>query len=326
MKKPSKDSIVRQGDIEWTVVNGKATSPRISRTCQRLINANRVESRKQRLDALPPLVNPTYDDRLERAERLAEIQDGNAGIEQAKEAFLEHWFRANTALRTITTGDDTELIQAVAPWIGYAVGSLSVAGRKHPALAGSFVFRSAKKLCYDVLRMSQENPPPSWLIEFAGAEYEIPWLMVNGKPAHGYDGFEERLRPGQLIIKRGKSRFDSPQTRFVAQVLHRIEHDRTKPLSEAMHRLQHEWRKTLETKYPDAERNWSTLPPLTRKTKKQWWPFVEDEVRIWMGAPILTKKELQSIRKTLTYNTEKALMTEFLKRCKKSFDGLCPKD
>ena len=269
--------------------------------------------------------NPTYGAKLEHADRLADLEIFDASLDEAKEVFIEHWFRATAALRTIAIAGGAELIRDIIPLIENPIGSLCVARKKHPAIVGPSVFRAAQCLCYDVQDIVQENPSHAWLADYAAAEYVVPWLMINGKPAPGFPDFvKDAHHWGYGIIKRGKNRFDAPQTRVVASTLHYINRIRTHPLSEAMLQDKHDWREGLQTKFPDAERDWVTLPPLTRKTKTKWWPFVVDEIRIWWNLPLLSIKERRSILATLDYKTESSLMNEFLKRCKVAFNGLCP--
>jgi hypothetical protein len=195
-------------------------------------------------------------------------------------------------------GNIRELTQ-ITNWIIACIRSVMW---QHPA-AAEYLFRTAQALSRDAANLSKLNPPPPWLVKMASKEHEVPCLIQNGKPAAWFDESDTALRWGNKIMRRGKSQFTAPQTKAVADALHSIE---------AVRAL-------------DARMKYAALPPLSQKTKAQWWRKVQAIIKRNIRT-LLTERERKSIRATLDHDTESALINEYLKRCKKAFNALCPAD
>lgn len=228
-------------------------------------------------------------------------------LKEAADAFQDHFMPALVQMpRLLKSGN--------AEYFKLAANCLIMFDMIHPHLmknpaTGGVAFRLASELAGEIVALCQRNPPPAWLVEQIGTGYVVPWLMVNGKPMPGFP-------KGDTIVKRGKSRFDAPQTRNVAAVLCGVNRDRLlyKGDIESVCR-------GATPRHAAEYRAIAALPPLSRETRAQWWPIVKAAIQ---SRPCLSDKERQNIRRTLDHDTPAALMNEYLKRCKIAFDALCP--
>lgn len=253
-------------------------------------------------------------------------------LEQAAAAFLEHWGHAEAAMRTILKAGDPELTRVMVDRINTLlfVWILPMI-QKGDVAAGQFAFTYAQDFCREVMLLAQEKTPPDWLVARAPKEYEVPWLLkVNGQPMPGFPESDTALHWGHAVVKRGKSRFDAEQTRVVAAAIKQISRLRT--LSEsnpatfaAMLGASH-WRGASYAAATRASlKRIAALPPLSAKTKGEWWPVVAENIR---GQPhLLPPAKFAAIRKTVSPETDKRVMDEFVNNyCRKAFDALCPAD
>lgn len=248
-------------------------------------------------------------------------------IEQAKKAFIEHWGQTNTAMNTLLRTHDAELIKMITGCINHSMQLIRRQIKTNPD-AGKFLFNITQLLTRDIITLAKESPPPAWLVELAGTEYEMPWLMVNGKPAPGFEGLDAALSPGHLIVKRGKSRFDAPQTRDVAAALRSLEISRDRICKCDRKAIESCWKlMKASPEYVTEQRKIAALPPLSGKTKAQWLPLI---LAIIKRNPNLSTNERRNICEGLKNNgyryTDAAVIKEYLKRCKKAFNSLCPTD
>jgi hypothetical protein len=245
-------------------------------------------------------------------------------VESAKAAFIEHWPRALTALRVILDGTET--------------GSASVAKALHwlfddclrPAMrtnrhGGNFVFEAAQSMTRELVALAQAQPPPLWLVERAPKEHAVPWLMVNGKPAPGFDESDAALAWGQETTRRGKSQFDKRKTRVVADALHDIykvwnmSRSRGRDLPCRPEHLE----ALCDFTHGNSDIAGAVfeLPPLSAKSRKQWWDVVRAVIRRKTELPkpgarrIIFKKDTPAER-----------LKAYLKDCEAAFDALCPAD
>jgi hypothetical protein len=254
----------------------------------------------------------------------------DASVEYAKYTFLKHWDRAHAAMRQVLKfGDSDEramMAATVVPCISWWIEYLRTMAEEHPA-AGQAVFEAALELTRDIAALAQKTPPPPWLVMRAAHAYEVPWLVVNGKLAPGFPESDAVLRWGRATIKRGKSRFDVPQTREVARALHNIEWFRQcvqRPLRDigAIYGDQQaEMWKNRGSRTRDLEEKVAALPPLSHGTKAQWWPLVRDLLR---RGYLPSQNERASKRIILKKDTAAAQRKAFMKACQKALDGLCP--
>lgn len=241
-------------------------------------------------------------------------------VEQAKEAFREHWGRAVAALRTMLKAGDAELTGEMVNSIHILLLSSILPMIRKDTATGQFAFTFAQEFTREVMHLAKDNPP-AWLVERAPREFEVPWLMIGRKPAPGFPESVAALGWGRAIVKPGKSQFDKPQTRDVAAALKQLIRMRAySPSDFAMM-----WA-ALNSEQRAKVKRIVALPPLSRKTRAQWWPVVRDSLRdaFIRGHDTLTAKERRSIRAILDYDIESGLRNEYLKRCKIAFNGLCP--
>ena len=263
---------------------------------------------------------------LPPAMQKADAERRGQTVKEARHAICEHWPRAACAMKNLLDQGDNEWVEILLTH--YIQDLLDVFGQTgQRRILGPAVFRAAKKLTRAVVGLcATQYSPPAWLAEKAATEYEVPWLMVNGKPAPGFAEADAQLHWGHAIIKRGKSQFVTPQTRTVAEELSFIDELRNVHQS-SMGELIGNFLPGL----PAEAKEISTLPPLSRKTRTQWWPVVRAFIRhknkyLAKGWGCLSKKQISNIRASLEYKTDAELMNEFLKRCKVAFDGLCPSE
>ena len=271
-----------------------------------------------------------FQTKLCLAYREAKAAAAGQTVAQAKAAFLEHWGRAVIAIETMLAAGG-EPMRELGGRIDYVLQLVRPLMRDNP-YAGEFVFEAAQRMARDLVALAREQPPPAWLVERAAMEYEVPWLMVNGKPAPGFDEADAALAWGRTFTKRSKNGkrshndFDAPQSRDVAAALHHTNYMRKhyRDIPGFLETCCRVWRKHKDEPGMLAiVRQTAALPPLSRKSAAQWWPVVRAFVR---RNATLTESEKRSIRASLDYDTPAALMNEYLKRCKLAFEGLCPAD
>ena len=177
---------------------------------------------------------------------------------------------------------------------------------------GPVAFQFAKQFCRCAMRLALDDNPPDWMKRIAPHEYEIPWMLVNGKPAPGHEVLQGW---GRAVTKRGKSRFDAPQTRQAAWALRLLNIMRNAPAGcggvldgENVYAIPRDLRK---------------LPPFARSTVAMWWPFVCGLIRETHGA-WMTDKERSAIKRATTYHTDAEAENEYMKRVKVALVGLAP--
>ena len=224
-----------------------------------------------------------------------------------------------SALEKLIESGEVQGIEAATSAIRNLLDCIRPMIRKHPE-AGFFVYKTAQRLTRDVSEMAQEKSPPAWLGAIASTEYEVPWLITNGKPV-GFKESDSVLSWGRDIIKRGKQQFVAPQTRHVADIIQFINNDRE------IFRIWPERITKRSEHYSEApeiikrNRRIAALPVLSRKTKDQWWPIVKGFIR---NKEYLTAQEWNNIKKATQYHTLSDTMNEYIKRCIKAFESLCP--
>lgn len=163
--------------------------------------------------------------------------------------------------------------------------------------AGRFIFLSAQKNTEVFSAAALSGTLTDDLKDLLQNEFEVPWMMVNGKPVPGFKDVCEQLKIGNFL-RRGKNRFDAKPTRACAIAMSRFRFSNSK--LEAF--------KGLE--------NTSSIVNVT-------WGDIKQAV-----VKLLDKKERENIERVLVRRGDthsKADVKEvWLKRCKKAFKDLCP--
>ena len=186
--------------------------------------------------------------------------------------------------------------------------------------------------------------PSEWLQERAAHEVSMPCLLVAGKVDPKYLEISSRLSWGNMRIRRGKHRLDSFATRNVVEAMEIVLEIRA--ISDSRDR------KSIQSFWGDAQDvnpTWGkqylaliraeNLPDLTYETRHIWWKEVFNP---WIRAEVtLPKKHIENIKRYMgntdaknqkAFNkpiddiTDSEVMNEHIKRCKKIFFSLIPKD
>jgi hypothetical protein len=233
-------------------------------------------------------------------------------LEQARASLLEHFGHAYAA--TLTFLREKDGIDDISIVLQHLLSS-NIEKDNH--LSAELRFTAALILVSDFVNRIQKAPYPDWLLDQASRNYTFPWMMTNGSPAPGFAELDAVLSQ-KSFIKRGKSQFVSPQTRDVARALSMVNHYRTF-FQYSLDSLELFCRNKPES--ASAAKQYAALPPFSNQTKNQWWPHIREMIR---SKPQLSEKERQTILATLSYKTNSALVSEYLNRCRKAFDGLCP--
>ncbi len=188
--------------------------------------------------------------------------------------------------------------------------------------AAEFVYKVAQKLSGDVVKMFKEGCDlPDWVIDTVKGEYEMPWLLINGKPAPNAPKVKLLLRQG------GRSHFDAPQTRLVAEAIREATDFLCSSTVETC--AFHSCIFTLRIREIIMLRE---AGPLTAENEKQWWPVIRAMIR---SNPQLAEDKKKDIRRRLAGKgareadivkvREKAVITEYINNeCRKAFNSLCP--
>lgn len=262
-----------------------------------------------------------YQQTLTAACYEAQREHRGQTVEQAKKAFREHFHRAAQALYTILENGPSNTADTAEAVLVSVTGILNgiIRLRRNPE-AGRFILAAGQALTRAVVKMAKEQPPPSWLVEEAPKEYEVPWLMVNGKPAPGFAESDAALAWGRNAIRRSKNRFDAPQTRAVAEALRYIHYHRTTPdFANQFAAITGEHGLQFVPFIRREHKRLAALPPLCRKTAPQWWPIVRERIH-HKPTPAGNRTEPSIFKK----DTPAARRRAFLKDCKKAFLSLCP--
>jgi hypothetical protein len=123
-------------------------------------------------------------------------------------------------------------------------------------------------------------------------EFEIPWMMCNGKTAPGFEVAAERFHFGALL-KKGKSRFDTTQTRAVAASIRDV------------------WKQRMSNGRKNGK-------PILRT------PITWTEVKPFINERFDLEAEY-TLAENMPNASDAEVKNEWLKRCKKAFNYLSPK-
>jgi hypothetical protein len=179
---------------------------------------------------------------------------------------------------------------------------------------GNAMYSIAQECTHKVVQAAQGGDLPQWLLSGMAGNHRVPWQMVNGKPADGFDELDAQA--GHTYLKRGKQQFAAAQTRDVAEAIRGALH-----LRELCRKAPHWYEGDTST---DRElRAIAKLPDLTYETKDKWWRVIKPMIK---RNAKLTDKELFTLKASADYPTERGAMREYLKRCKAAVRSLCPAD
>lgn len=236
----------------------------------------------------------------------AKAFDKESGKSAAEINFLNHWRQTVIAAQKLIRAGEGDPVWRATFYLMIQMVETACEGDES---AGSTMFSIGHSIASTMVGLA--TTPPSWLHDAFNASFSSAWLMINGKPAPGY--------PKRTLTKHGKSRFDAPQTEAVAKGIQEIEFWRRifsdKPASYL------ELFEPLDDYIFRNSKKLATLPPLNAKSKEQWWPLIKKQVKL---SAKLTQKQKENILATTYHGSEAELWNEFMKRCKKAFDGLCP--
>jgi hypothetical protein len=251
---------------------------------------------------------------------------GRLTVARARKGIIEHWPRICAAMKFLFMADKGRGgFEKLLLW--QVLGTLP--NMLFASMHGKDMADTARRLCHQLQDASSFDVSPDWLIEWAPMNHEVPWLMVNHKPAPGFSESAKKLHWGSAIMKPGKSQFMAAQTRAVAHTLFVIEDWRrafqkhpfvAERMREAMRR-QRRARIVIE-----HVGHISSLPPLSVATKQAWWPIVRDLIRDKFdhGAVGMTRATYRALEATANYKTANSVRNEFMKRCRRSFNDLVP--
>ena len=189
--------------------------------------------------------------------------------------------------------------------------------------------------------------PSDWLKERAAHEVSMPCLLVAGKIDPKYVDISSRMNWGNMRIRRGKHRLDSLCTRHVIEAMETVLEIRKIPDSRDRKRIQSFWGavKDVNPKWGmqyNALIKADILPELTFETRHIWW---DDVLKPWIRAEaILPESYVKEIKRALGHEednsvkdknsskkpidgiTDAEVMNVHIKRCRKSFLSLIPKE
>jgi hypothetical protein len=184
-------------------------------------------------------------------------------------------------------------------------------------------------MTYDLVRMFKElcDDPPKWFEKLAAVLPEVPWFVVGGKIESGFQQADKRMKFGNGILKRGKTQFDVIASKHALIGLRKIAQTR-KLFEDEPWRLDSDGlgeSKDFDEINPDDLRI-ALLPDLSQATKEEWWAEINALIKREVSFRDLPENYRKNIALSLTYRTPAAIMAEHLKRCRKAFFGMIPKE
>ena len=209
----------------------------------------------------------------------------------AQRVLLRHWKSVLSAACFLARNGNEKEIHAIASGTTWLVDVL-FAQNSSSNEATRFIHNTARASVNKFMSVVKSRNSPLWLMQTLRLEFEIPWMMCNGKPAPGFKDATERFLFG-ACLKKGKSRFDTTQTRAVAASIREV------------------WKQRMY----NANK---TGKPISRE------PIKWNEVK-----PLIHKRfDLEAdctLGETMLHASDAEVKNEWMKRCKKTFTYLNPK-
>lgn len=213
----------------------------------------------------------------------------------------------------LTRKNDPKALRYATDAIGDLLHTMLFDCSWHNPIIGGAAYRIARDYSGGMMGLIKSKNPPGWMKEIAPNEYAVPWIIVNGKPAPGLEALHGW---GRAVAKRGKSRFDVPQTSQTAWALYLLNMMRNAPAR--CHFVSDDGEN-----FYTIPRGLRKLPPFSRSTVAKWWPFVRSLIRrtrvLW-----LRPKQREAIRRATAYGTDAEAENEYMKRVKVALVGLAP--
>lgn len=230
-------------------------------------------------------------------------KDGNvthmSGVFQHRKRWITNDVKAG-----IRRGD-----KATLKWLRDMIGEMAAAENEDTRKA---MYTIAQTCTAQIVSDAQHQTIPEWLSASLETDHRVPWQMINGKPASGFDDLDQVA--GHKFLKRGKQQFLAPQTRDVANVIQGVLQLRRMCL-QAPHWCEGDSKSDQELK------TIAELPDLSSETIDQWWEVIKPMIK---SHTTLTDAEIRGLRASANHDTDNAALNEYMKRCRKALVSLCP--
>ena len=191
-------------------------------------------------------------------------------------------------------------------------------------VVGNFLLDTTHSLIMHFSELCKD--PPAWLVERASIELEAPCFMLRGKLDPKFIKFDDRLKWGSKLGRRGKSQLDVQATVDVLRTLQDLMawreayDDNAREDYYKLHYGVIDWDSSY-WRQCDMYKRAAKLPPLTASTRNAWWPVINGLIRITARLP---KKLSDRLAARLGTPTPASIMNEHIKDCRKAFFRLVP--